>query len=368
METHEETRWDTSLNATQSRAGQTHGLRRNTAVSLSGVNSHPHAATVVCAALRSSRLVKLRSRAWRELRFHPAVAVAAAIWLMGFSGCQPLSPTETVLTDQGPMFPTLELNEDLFRSLKPSNDRDWTPEQALLPTAQLQGNQVTVHRIRNGRWSGGGTVTDSNGTIPHYDKTFDLERLTSVDLIVAATNRTTSPGQTTLSFGFDGRDFLAVSIEMRKERGQEVSPTGTVFQQYGLIYVAADERDVLQKSVLYDQSEVYLYRSSFTPRESRALFKDVMRRINKLASKPEFYDGMTNNCATNIRNHINRVQPNLIPEGYGILQSVWSDRLAYDLALIEHRGSFEETRAHSKVNYRVCLYRDDPEFSSRIRR
>ena len=33
--------------------------------------------------------------------------------------------------------------------IKPSNFRDWTPEQSLLPTADVHGNQVTIHNVRN---------------------------------------------------------------------------------------------------------------------------------------------------------------------------------------------------------------------------
>ena len=117
------------------------------------------------------------------------------------------------------MLPTLKFNDDLFRSLQPSNDRDWAPEQAVLADAEVQGNQVTVHNIRDCRWR---SLTDFD--LAYYDKTFDLDKLTAVDFIVVPFNETPSLGHTMLSFAFGDKDYLAVSVEIRKERGEAFSP------------------------------------------------------------------------------------------------------------------------------------------------
>jgi hypothetical protein len=93
-----------------------------------------------------------------------------------------------------------------------------------------------------------------------------------------------------------------------------------------------------------------------------------MQRVNKLYKEPEFYDTITNNCTTNIRNHINHLKPEKIPYDYRVLLPGYSDRLAYDLDLIERHGSFEETRMRARVNYQAYLHRDDPAFSQAIRR
>ena len=48
-----------------------------------------------------------------------------------------------------------------------------------------------------------------------------------------------------VSFGFAGKDYLAVSIETRKEKGESYSTLAGFFRQYELYYVVADERDVI---------------------------------------------------------------------------------------------------------------------------
>ena len=188
--------------------------------------------------------------------------------------------------------------------VKPSNDRDWAPEQAVLARADFAGHRVTVHNIRDCRWR---TVDDF--TLSYYDKTFDLDRLRSVDFIVVPFNEMPSLGHTMLSFGFDDGEHLAVSVEIRRERGEAFSSIKGFFRQYELMYVVASERDVIRRRVDCDLTDVYLYRSTATPQQARKLFVDVMRRVNKLFKEPEFYNTLTNNCTTNIRNHINQLNP-----------------------------------------------------------
>ncbi len=291
---------------------------------------------------------------------NPLILGAAALLLFG---CQSTPTTTESIRPQEAMFPSLKLNGDLLKSFKPSNQRDWTPEQAVLAYADFLGSRVTVHNIRNCRWR-----TEDDVTLAYYDKTFDMEKLTSVDFIVVPFNETPSIGHTMLSFGFDNCDYLAVSVEIRRERGEAFNTLKGFFRQYEIMYVVADERDVIQKRVNCDLSDVYVHRSVATPEQARVLFKDVMRRVNKLAREPEFYDTLTNNCTTNIRNHINHLKPDEVPYDYRVLLPGYSDRLAYDLGLIEHHGSYEETRLRAKVNYQAYLYREAPDFSQQIRR
>jgi hypothetical protein len=303
-------------------------------------------------------------------RLRPGCAIAFVLAGLLLSGCRggPAQPVATSLTlasspADEPMFPTLKLNDDLFKTLKPSNNRDWIPEQARLAEAESHGSEVRIHNIRDCRWR-----APNDYSISYFDNAFDLRKLRSVDFIVVPFNATPSLGHTMLSFGFEGDDYLAVSVEIRKERGEIFNPIAGFFQQYELMYVVASERDVIQRRINYDLSEVYLYRSTATPTQARELFVDVMRRVDKLAKEPEFYDTLTNNCTTNIRNHVNHLKPNEVPYDYRVLLPGYSDKLAYDLGLIEHQGSYEETRLRARVNYQAYLHRDDADFSRAIRR
>jgi len=51
---------------------------------------------------------------------------------------------------------------------------------------------------------------------------------------------------TFVSFGFKSGDFLAISIEIRKEKGESFSAWRGLLKRYELMYVIADERDVIK--------------------------------------------------------------------------------------------------------------------------
>jgi hypothetical protein len=263
---------------------------------------------------------------------------------------------------QEAMFPSLKLNEDLLKPLVPTNRRDWAPELAVLARADFVGHQVTVHNIRDCHWR---TATDF--TLAYYDKTFDLDRIRSVDFIVVPFNEMPSLGHTMLSFGFDDGEQVAVSVETRHERDDEFSSIKGFFRQYELMYVVASERDVIQRRVDCDLTDVFLYRSTATRQQARKLFVNVMRRVDKLSKEPEFYNTLVNNCTTNIRNEINQLQPGRIPYDFRVLLPGYSDELAYDLGLIKREGSYQITRERARINYLAYKYRDDPEFSRKIR-
>lgn len=65
-----------------------------------------------------------------------------------------------------------------WSTITPSNARDWQPDVAVLSSATVDGDRVTLHNIRNFEYR---TATDF--TPRYYDKTFDLRRLDSADLM-----------------------------------------------------------------------------------------------------------------------------------------------------------------------------------------
>jgi hypothetical protein len=200
-----------------------------------------------------------------------------------------------------------------------------------------------------------------------YDKTFDLRKLTSIDFIVVPFDDNPSIAHVMISFGFEDKDFLVSSVEIRRRVGQSYSTLNGFFNQYTLMYVLADERDVLWRETIGYPQEAFVYRTNATSKLAQEMFVDVMRRVNQLTRKPEFYNTVTNNCTTNVRNHVNHLLPDRIPYDYRVLLPGYSDEMAYDLGLIKTNGSYEETKAAAKVNYKVYLYQDDPDFSRKIR-
>ena len=185
-----------------------------------------------------------------------------------------------------------------YFSMKPSNDRDWQADVALLPYADIDGDHVTVHNIRNCDYR-----TETDYTPRYYDKTFDVSKLDTIDLFLVNWG-IKYISHTMISFGFGGNQYLCISIETRKEKGEDYSTIKGFFRQYELFYVVADERDLVRLRTNYRKDEiVYLYRLNGSKAVFREIFLDYIGYINRLKNQPEWYNALTGNCTTQIRGH-----------------------------------------------------------------
>lgn len=226
---------------------------------------------------------------------------------------------------------------------------------------------MTIRNVRRCRYFDGDTYV-----VHHEDREYNLDDLRSVDFIVIPFENMPAIAHTMLSFTFASPGLaperLALSVETRKEVGEEYKAWKGSGRQYELMYVLADERDVIGVRANHRREDVYLYETTATPEQARRLLIDVLGRTNELAARPEFYDTLTNNCTTNITRHINRIAPNRIRYDYHVLLPGYSAKLAYDEGLIVQKGSFEETKALAYITPKAILHAEREDFSELIRR
>jgi hypothetical protein len=245
----------------------------------------------------------------------------------------------------------------------PANQRAWRADLAVVPFAEFDGDQVTVHNVRDFVYR-----NDDEFVVNYRDEQFDLDEIETVDFLVVPFNNAPSLAHTMLSFGLrDGR-HLGISVEARLEEGETYSPIAGAMRQYELIYVIATERDLIGRRTSHRSVDVYLYPTKATTEQARALFVDVMERANKLASEPEYYDTITNNCTSNIVRHINRLQPGRIPFDFRVFLPGYSDQLAHDLGLLDTDGSLRLSRREHRITELANRHSASLQFSQEIRR
>jgi len=275
------------------------------------------------------------------------------------------SVLRVVLCAAGIAAPGCKSAVDFEKAMAPSNERVWAVDQQRLPLAEFgkDGNSVTVRNIRNCSY-----ITGDTFVIDYYDDTFPLDDVRSVDYFVVPFTAMPSLAHTMISFGMaDGR-YLGVSVEVRKEAGETYSPLRGIMRQYEIMYVVADERDMIQLRTHARGDQVYLYRTKATPEIAQKMFVEVMRRANKLAEEPEFYDTLVNNCTTNIADHVNELAPGRVPYDYRLMLPGLSDRLLYDVGLIDTSAPFEDVKRRSNITAKARQFDRHPEFSRLIRR
>lgn len=245
-----------------------------------------------------------------------------------------------------------------WQSLKPQQYRDWKTTVVHTARADLNGDLVMLRNVRDFDYR-----SEDDYTPRWHDRRVDLRNLRGVDLFITYWG---SPYMAhpiiSFDFGPDGR--VCFSIETRPEKGESYSALGGLYRQFELNYVVAEERDVIRLRTNYRKGEdVYLYRLN-APR-AREAFLEYVRAINELHEAPRWYNAITNNCTTGIRNQ--RATADRQPWDWRMLVNGLGDQLLYERGAIDRSLPFADLRKRAHINARARAADADPDFSARIR-
>lgn len=247
-----------------------------------------------------------------------------------------------------------------WRTLSPTNDADWQPDVAQVAWAEIHGDEVTLHNVRNCDYR---TNTDFT---PHWEtRTVRLSQITGVDIAVDYWG---SPwiAHPIVSFQFADAPPVCFSIETRVKNGQAYSPIGGLYRSYELIYIVSGERDVIRLRTNYRMEDIYLYRTTFTAAQARERFLEYLRVLNELCEKPRWYNEITTNCTTSIRAQTPKGQR--LPWDWRILLNGKGDEMMYECGTIETGGlPFSELKKRALIDDAAKAAGDSPDFSRLIR-
>ena len=250
----------------------------------------------------------------------------------------------------------------LFLRIPASNTRDWQPEVARAPYATINGDVITIYNLRNFDYR-----TENDFDARWEERAYDLSKLDSAD-IIAVYWAGKAIAHVMVSFGFAGKDYLTVSIETRKEKGENYSTLAGFFRQYELYYVVADERDAVRVRTTYrqPQEDVYVYRTNAPIKNIRRIFLDYIKTMNELRDRPSYYNTLTTNCTTSVMFHT-RMNQESPPMSWKVLLSGYVPDYLYELGRLDKTRSFVELERISRVNERARAAGSDAAFSQRIR-
>jgi hypothetical protein len=246
-------------------------------------------------------------------------------------------------------------------TIKPSNDGNWQPDVARLPSAEINGDIVTLHNVRNCDYR---SVTDFT---PRWEtRVVKISQITGIDIAI---NYWGSPwmAHPIVSFQFADAPPVCFSIETRKQVGQSYSAIGGLYRQYSLTYIVADERDVIRVRTNYRKGEdIYLYRLTLTAEQARERFVEYLHSLNTLHDQPRWYNAITTNCTTSIRTqHPSGERPRW---DWRMLLNGKGDELMYERGAIAKGGlPFAELKKRALIDTVAKEANDSLDFSRLIR-
>lgn len=251
----------------------------------------------------------------------------------------------------------------LWLSLRPSNHRSWTPDQSRMPAAQFEDGAVVIENVRNATYR-----REDDYDVAWCVRPYDLDSIRSVEYVVEHFGSRPGVAHTFLTFGFaDGR-HIAISVEIRKERGESFSALAGLFRQYEIMYVVGDECDLIGLRVNVRKDPVHLFPIKAKREHIRTLFVTMLQRANKLREEPEFYNTLTNSCTTNIIRHLEQVSQRDVPFDLRVLLPGYSDELAFEMGLIDFAGTLDEARRRFLIRTPIEAAEDGTGWSAAVRK
>ena len=243
-------------------------------------------------------------------------------------------------------------------------ERDWQPDLARQAYGEVEGDTLTLHNVRNTRYGEPGEPYE----LVWETRRYDLSKVKRLWFLIASFSRFEVVAHTFLSFEFEDGASLAVSVEARPEEGKDYNLVEGVLRHFELSYVFGDERDLVLKRTVYQDTQIYLYPLVTPPGEVRSLLLRMVETANALHTRARFYNSVTENCTSVLREHANEVRPGSFPS-FALAQVMpgISDRVLYRKGWIETDLPFERIRERHAVQERSKRCEVDEGFSACLR-
>lgn len=220
----------------------------------------------------------------------------------------------------------------------------WAPEFALPARVGAAGHRRLIQNLRDFQWSTEGPV------VRYRDEAVDLRAVNAVWLVVVPLSPGgRGPAHLMLSFGRADGPSIAISAEARRRVGEPYSPWRGLGRRYPLLYVVSTERDALAQRVRGRGQTVYRFPLRASPVAAQKIFDDMLNRAVALAEQPVFYNTVFNNCAQNIRRHVNGVTDRPFGRGWRFLLPGYLVEEVADRGLLGLEGPLDEIRGRCRV-------------------
>jgi hypothetical protein len=242
---------------------------------------------------------------------------------------------------------------------RPRADRDWANDQTRAATVTVSGTGLTVRDLRDFQY------VDTTSVVEQYkNASFDLDEIADVWFVTSPFKTMPSVAHSFFSVRFTDGRTIAVSIEARRERGEQYSTWKGLLRRYELLYVWGTERDLLRLRAVARQDSVEMYKTTLSPEQGKALVVDLAMQSEKARTKPTFYNTLTQNCTTEsfaaLRTAIGRAPLS------------WDRRMIFSSStpeMLQELALIAEPIDHAKadVTERIRKTSNDDLFSERLR-
>ena len=246
-------------------------------------------------------------------------------------------------------------------TIQASNNRDWLDEISKLPSIHFDNNHVTIDNFRDFTWHG---IDSSN--LNWESRSYDINKLQYLYLFVVPFHDSKYMAHTMLGFDFQDQGIVMVSVETRKEKGEDYSLVAGALRQLELIYVFGSEQDLLTLRAVHRKANIHLYPVKAEADFIISLFQDLAQSANALHQNPQFYRTLRDNCTTTLVEHIDRHYEQKIGMRMETIFPAKAGELLYEFNRMDTHLSYEQAYEASRIDHLVKQYANEENFSSSL--
>lgn len=230
---------------------------------------------------------------------------------------------------------------------QPSHDRSWELGHEQLPhiVYSATSSMVTIENYRDFNWTG---VKEAD--VVYTTETFDLNKMTGVDVFISHFADFEGMAHIFLSFGFSDGKHAVVSLETRRESDEKFSPLLGMLRQFEIIYVVGSEEDIVGVRTGHRKERVYVYPTKATPEQARTLFNLIAKDVNDVYETPRMYNTLVHNCTNELTRPVEKMSDVNFPITWKTILPGFFDEVLYEMKLIDTEESFADIKAAHLVD------------------
>jgi hypothetical protein len=174
-------------------------------------------------------------------------------------------------------------------------DRDWHPYLARTAAVEIADTRFSVAPVSDWSYERSGPVAESYGAAA-----YDIAALREAWFMLEPQPGSQLAAHTLLLFEFEGDRLLGLTIEARREAGEDYSAFAGIWNRYELSYVWASARDLLTRRAVMLGHEVFVYPVAISAEQKRTLLTRLLERTHALEQHPRYYNTLFSNCTNEL--------------------------------------------------------------------
>ncbi len=199
-----------------------------------------------------------------------------------------------------------------FFSRQAKIDREWVEELSKMPKFSQTERGYHIKNLRQWDFRLAGPLTKQWSETHIYPND-----LSAVWYFLEPFENNDMFAHTYLSFVFTTENgnsqTISVSVEARREDGENYSALRGIFRKFELLYVWSTEKDIHTKIAIHRDDQLYAYQLNLSKEHMIAIFEHFIKRTNDLKDNPRFYNTLFSNCTNELAKAVNDAFPKALP-------------------------------------------------------